>query len=265
MFLLGKPCWNSMTSLLSQFVCQSEASGECVFVCALPTKTVQHYSRLSNYGHNAGLSCKSSLQQKHTRTEDNNYPSQIMRLLNAQSRLSKHTDDRNGRAPGLQGVNEIYPNRVMTTTALQKLHWRVTVTLMGTIWLVSANVLECQSHLLHYSSCIGVPPLPLSWLMQWCQSHTCLSLQVTLLTESSRRLTSFPQVDYRLLMWSVSQPQLLVPPTVLFIQYPLRSMYRWIRQWYLQEPTLDVGSHWGGGNSLSGAFCHFAYAGVWKG
>lgn len=88
-------------------LCVRVRATESECVCALVTKTMQHHSRLGNYGHNAGLSCKSSLKQKHTRAEDNNYPSRIMRRLDAQSRLSKHADDRNGGALRLQGVNEI--------------------------------------------------------------------------------------------------------------------------------------------------------------
>lgn len=131
-----------MTSLLSQSVCQRAAERN---VCALVTKTMQRYSRLGNYGHNAGLSCKSSLKQKHTRAEDNNYPSRIMRRLDAQSRLSKHIDDRNGGALRLQGVNEICLDPVMMTMVLQKPDWRVTTALIWMLWHVSANVLMCQS------------------------------------------------------------------------------------------------------------------------
>lgn len=66
-------------------------------------------SRLDNYEHNAGLSSKSLLKQKHTRTEDNNYPS-WMRQLSAHSHLSKHTDRIRGAFRRLQWVNEIWLN-----------------------------------------------------------------------------------------------------------------------------------------------------------
>lgn len=61
-----------------------------------------------------------------------------------------------------------------------------------------------------YFMCICFSRLPLRWQTQHCQLYVtcasvCVCLQVALLTDSSRRLTSFPQVDYTLLMGSVSQ------------------------------------------------------------
>lgn len=128
-------------------VCVSEWGQRRERMCVCVTKTMQHYSRLGNYGHNAGLSCKSSLKQKHTRTEDNNYPSRIMRQPDARSHLSKHIDDRNrGALSRLQGVSEICLDPVMMTTMmLQKPDSRVTTALKWTLRHMSPNVLMCQS------------------------------------------------------------------------------------------------------------------------
>lgn len=106
---------------------------------------MQCYSRLGNYGHNAGLSCKSSLKQKHTRTEDNNYPSRIMRRLDAQSHLSKHTGGRiRGALSRLLGASEICLDAVMMTMTLQKSDLRVTTALICEHSDMSPNVLLCQ-------------------------------------------------------------------------------------------------------------------------
>lgn len=220
--LLGKPCWDSMTGLLSQSNRARTTERERVCVCV--TKTMQHYSSLGNYGHNAGLSCKSSLKQKHTRTKDDNYPSQIMRWLDAVSSIKTHwwhyqrsygeTPRSDWNLPGSCDDNNNGPEATFDRNNSIKYDHS------------SCNVSKCVAvsvRLLHM--CICVPCLPQSWQTQWCQ--LCVCLQVTLLTESSfsRRLTSFPQVDYTLLMEAVSQlcDNFLSRPLSQSILKPLRN------------------------------------------
>lgn len=150
-----------------------------------------------------------------------------MRWLDAQSHLSKHINDRSRAMTRLQGVSEICLDPVMMTMMLKTV-LRATTALISTFWHMSPNMLMCQP-VLHCISCVSC--LPQSQQMQCCQ----LCLQVTLLTESSRRLTSFSQVDYTLLMGSVSQlcDNFLSRPLCQPILKPLEkySTYQWIGHW----------------------------------
>lgn len=145
---------------------------------------MQQYSRLDNYGHNAGLSSKSLPRQKHTRTEDNNYPRWIMRQLRAHSLLSKQIDDR------IRG-------------ALHRLQW------LSENWLNATEVRQHWYEQGYASKCVAVSAC-LTVLLVFIQAYRCsgisrVSLTVTLPAKSFRRLTLFCQVDYTPLMESVSQ------------------------------------------------------------
>lgn len=141
----------------------------------------------------------------------------------------------------LQGVSEICLDPVMMTRMQQKPDLTVTTALIWALRQKSPNVLMCQSasytvfHVYLWS-------LSSSRLTDAMVSAVCVCLQVTLLTESSRRLTLFPQVDYTLLMGTVSQlhDNFLSRPLCQSILKHLRSMSWWISHWNLHKPKPDI-------------------------
>lgn len=162
---MGKSCWHGVEQLLSQFVYDRARARESAHVC------VRAQQRPCNTNSRLGnYGYNTGLSSKSSFRQNTRVRGTIIipaRELDAQSNLPKHADDGiKGALSRLQGVREICLCPVM-----------------------SQNMLLC--HFLSYTKlCVSLP---------------CDCLQVTLLTESSRRLTSFTQADYTMLLGSVTQ------------------------------------------------------------
>lgn len=123
------------------------------------------------------------------------------------------------------------------------------------------------ARLLH---CLSSASVFLVFLWADSVSGVCVSvcLQVTLLTESSRRLTSFPQVDYTVLMVSVSQlhDNFLSRPLCWSILEPLKTTYEWSGHWNLHQLELYVefNTEQNVTQAHCGSYRHLKYACVWR-
>lgn len=163
--------------------------------------------------------------------------------LPAQSNLSKHMDDRIwGAFSQLQGEGKIW-------------------ILWGWQWCCTWQTWEEQQHG-HDPSCKPLKVLlcqPVSSSgpdVYLCSSsydklkdtvvlvlNECVSLQVTLLTKSTRRLTSFPQVDYSLPVQV--HDDLLSRLQCQSTFKCVGCLYQWIHHWNVHESEIDVGFHCG--------------------
>lgn len=139
---------------------------------------------------------------------------------------------------------------------------RATTALTWTLWHMSPNILTCQS-VSYTTICFLSSCEPTDAVV----SIVCV--QVTLLPESSRRLTSFSQVDYTLLMGSVSQicDNFLSRPQSQPILKPFQRYILIDGSLNLNEMDLHVGFHVRQNTTkvYCKNYCHLKYAGVLKG